>query len=333
MVDRERSDRQLNLFGERPEPTDREVGPARVSGDQRAVAAALPGNLRMGTSSWSFPGWRGLVYDREATKSRLARHGLEAYARHPLLRAVGVDRTFYSSIPAAAFAGYAAVVPDGFRFVVKASSFCTTPRDRGTGLPNELFLDVGHATAEVVGPYAEGLRSKAGALVFQFPPLGREWRSAPERFADRLGEFLSRLPRGVAYAVELRDRELLSERYFEVLEAAGASHCYSVHPRMPSIDQQRRLAASRAGEPVVVRWMLRSGLGYEEAVRRYQPFSRIVDEDRANHERLAELVVESTLNGRQIIITVNNKAEGSAPLTVFRLADAVARQMGQEPVD
>jgi hypothetical protein len=79
--------------------------------------------------------------------------------------------------------------------------------------------------------------------------------------------------------------------------------------------------------------MLRSGLGYEEAVRRYQPFSRIVDEDPANHERLADLAVESTLQGRQIIITANNKAEGSAPLTVFRLAETVARQLKQDPAD
>jgi len=333
MVDRKRSDRQMNLFGERPEPTGRRVGPAPVPGEQRAVAAALPDGLRLGTSSWSFPGWRDLVYDRETTKSHLARHGLEAYARHPLLRSVGVDRTFYAPIPAEAFAEYAAVVPDDFRFLVKASNFCTTPRDRGNGEPNELFLHADYATAEVVGPYAEGLRRKAGALVFQFPPLGRELRSAPERFADRLGEFLSRLPRGAAYAVELRDRDLLSDRYFEVLEAVGASHCYSVHPRMPSIERQRRLAASRAGEPVIVRWMLRSGLGYEQAVQRYQPFSRIVDEDRANHERLVDLVVESTLSGRQIIITANNKAEGSAPLTVFRLAESVARQLEQGPAD
>ncbi|MFM7134105.1 MAG: DUF72 domain-containing protein, partial [Planctomycetota bacterium] len=37
----------------------------------RELAATLPGSLRLGTSSWSFPGWRGLVYRDEATESAL----------------------------------------------------------------------------------------------------------------------------------------------------------------------------------------------------------------------------------------------------------------------
>ena len=42
----------------------------------------------------------------------LARHGLAAYAHHPLLRTVGVDRTFYRSIPAAEFRAMAAAVAE-----------------------------------------------------------------------------------------------------------------------------------------------------------------------------------------------------------------------------
>ena len=82
---------------------------ARSSGDAVAleqrrqrlgiVAAALPDTLLMGTSSWSFPGWRGIVYPDEATPTRLARDGLRDYAKHPLLRTVGIDRSYYAPIP------------------------------------------------------------------------------------------------------------------------------------------------------------------------------------------------------------------------------------------
>jgi hypothetical protein len=34
--------------------------------------------LYLGTSSWTLPGWKGLVYDREATPARLSREGLAA---------------------------------------------------------------------------------------------------------------------------------------------------------------------------------------------------------------------------------------------------------------
>ena len=139
-------DEQLSLFGE-PEPpsNSRTVGAAAVPEDVQAVAGALPGNIRLGTSSWSFPGWEGLVYDREASKAHLARRGLGAYAKHPLLRTVGIDRTFYAPIPASEFAAYAEAVPEDFRFLVKASSECTMPllRDSSGRLaePNPRYLD------------------------------------------------------------------------------------------------------------------------------------------------------------------------------------------------
>ena len=46
----------------------------------RALAAAMPPLLRFGTSSWNFPGWRGLVYAADAPAKHLSRHGLGAYA-------------------------------------------------------------------------------------------------------------------------------------------------------------------------------------------------------------------------------------------------------------
>lgn len=70
--------------------------------------------MRLGTSSWSFPGWAGIVYDHSVSTATLARRGLAAYARHPLLRTVGVDRTYYGPITAEDFAAYAAAVPDEF---------------------------------------------------------------------------------------------------------------------------------------------------------------------------------------------------------------------------
>ena len=80
--------------------------------------------MRLGTSSWLFPGWTGLVFaprsGRPAPEQVLARHGLPAYAAHPLLRTVSLDRTFYAPLTPEEFAAYAAQVPATFRFVVKA---------------------------------------------------------------------------------------------------------------------------------------------------------------------------------------------------------------------
>jgi hypothetical protein len=69
--------------------------------------------------------------------------------------------------------------------------------------------------------------------------------------------------------------------------------------------------------------MLHTGLGYEEAQHRYAPFSSLVDEDPPNRSALAELVLDHALAGHDVIVTANNKAEGSAPLTLYRLAGAI----------
>jgi len=322
---------QLDLFGGPPTGRGRGVGPAAVPGALDRIAGELPVGVHLGTSSWSFPGWEGLVYDRAATKNVLARTGLGAYARHPLLRTVGIDRTYYAPIPASAFADYAADVPEDFRFLVKGSSETTSPyrRDaagRRAGR-NELFLDPGYATDEVVRPFVEGLGDKAGPLVFQFPPVGADHTKDPPRFAERLASFLASLPRGPVYAVELRDRELFCSDYVAALDSGGATHCFNVHPRMPSVGVQRELAAPLADGPLIARWMLHSGLVYEEARQRYEPFSRLVDEDPDARDALAELAIDHSIRRKMVIIVANNKAEGSAPLTVFKLAESIVSRL------
>lgn len=315
---------QRNLFGE--PPRDDRVGPAEAAAEWRRVAAALPAGLRLGTSSWSFPGWHGVVYDRPANEARLAKEGLAAYSRHPLLRAVGIDRTYYAPISEAAFAAYAAQVPDDFRFLTKAPSAITAPSGgREARGPNPGFLDPALAAAIVVEPWRSGLGAKAGPLVFQFPPLGPKFRKDPATFTGPLGEFLGRLPAGPWYAIEVRDRELLTTEYTQALCAAGARHCVCVHPRMPAPREQvERVGEPAASGPLTVRWMLGGGLEYEEARDRYAPFDRLVDQDPEVREQLAELVTARLDAGMEAVVIANNKAEGSAPWTVFRLAERVA---------
>ncbi|HEX5052388.1 MAG TPA: DUF72 domain-containing protein [Planctomycetota bacterium] len=311
---------QQGLFGPLdPDPRDAPaVAPFAVAEAIRELAAALPDRLRLGTSSWTFPGWRGIVYAEGTAQRLLARHGLDAYARHPLLSAVGIDRTFYAPIAAADFAAYAAAVPERFRFLVKAWAEVTSPTTREQQGHNPRYLDVASTTELVVAPALQGLGSRLGPLVFQFPPQGAAVTRRPEAFADALHAFFSRLPRGVHYAVELRDEALLTARYVQALAASSARHCFSVHPRMPSIARQRELVPIDG--PIAVRWMLHRGLDYEQAKARYEPFDRIVDADPTNRTEIAALCDAALTLGVPVTVVVNNKAEGSAPLSVLELA-------------
>ena len=309
------------------------IGVAPLSADFEHLPLQLPEGLRLGTSSWSFPGWAGLVYAKRMAEQMLSREGLGAYSRHPLLRAVGIDRTFYAPLPAEEFRRYAAQVPADFRFVVKAHAALTTPIDRQARniavTPDvDRFLDLGYALERIVTPVAEGLGERLGALLFQFPPLGLPYAREPQLFVDALGSFLGQLPRGPQYAVELRNREFLGPEYADVLARNGVTHCFNVHPRMPSVLEQAEQLGDhswRSGT-VVVRWMLHPTQDYEAARERYFPFDRIVDPDATNRAAVASLLEQVLGRGNEAIVIANNKAEGCAPLTLFGLARELVKR-------
>ena len=309
----------------------RESGPvaaAEPSAETKALAARLPENLWLGTSSWSFPGWAGLVYDREAGETALAREGLAAYARHPLFRSVGVDKTFYRPAPRAEFERLAAQVPAGFRFLVKMWRGVVERDVRGpaggAGAAADAFLDPRVAEVECVRPAVEGLGDKAGPLLFQFPPMHLGGGRAHRGFLAQLSNFLGALPKGPLYAVELRNRTLVSPDYAprlgELLAEHGVAPCLTVHPTMPDIETQSRELALDPSLPLVMRWMLRGNHAYGEAKDLYAPFDKLVEPDDASRDALARLASGALRAGLGVWVIVNNKAEGSSPLSVERLA-------------
>ena len=320
---------QLALFdlGPEPEPEQVGVGAARQPEEVEALGRELPKEIHLGGSTWSFPGWAGLVWDRSYSQTRLAREGLAAYAQHPLLRGVGIDRTHYAPVEAVELAEYREAVPEDFRFLVKAHEACTLARfpdharyGASRGQENPLFLDPAYAADQVVAPFVDGMGAEAGALLFQFAPqdLG-----TPARFAKRLHAFLAALPRGPVYAVELRNREMVTADYGDVLAAVGACHCHNVHPRMPDVRAQARLVRSERGPMTVIRWLLGPGMTYEVAGRRFAPFNRLAAPDSANRRAVADLARAAVAAGRPFLCTINNNAEGSAPLSAVELAKEI----------
>jgi uncharacterized protein YecE (DUF72 family) len=321
------------------------IAPAWLDESLFRLGRQLPPSVYLGTSSWSFPGWQDIVYSRHYTEAQLARSGLAAYSQHPILRAVGIDRSFYRPLAVADYARYASQVPEEFRFVVKAPALVSDAVVRSErGAPaedNPYFLDPAAASDHFIGPAIEGLGRRAGPLVFQLPPLPREWTQGESAIAtiERIGAMLAGLPRLVddvapIYAVELRNAELLTPRFVRMLRDHGARLCIGIHARMPPAARQSAAlhamdAAPEEGDdwrlkgPLVVRWSLASGFRYEEAKSRYAPFDRLLDPDIPTRGTLAHLIHVALKSGQPSFVIANNKAEGSAPLTAIELARAV----------
>lgn len=349
---------QFRLFDDSPTARAMEIvqpaqpSPALVA-DGAALRASRPG-LRLGTSSWSFPGWKGLVYTADHREADLARSGLAAYASHPLMRTVGLDRAFYQPLSVDQYADLAAQTPEDFRFLIKCHQAVTRPDadERGrtfgdtaalreAGVANPLFLDAAYAIDRVIGPTCVGLKSRAGPIVFQFPPLDLAARGpfgGAARFIERVDRFLGQLPRAGSgahglplYAVEFRNGEPLGRaddafrKLADMLRAHNVAYGWVAHPSMPTLSEQRAALAAAGLDAhqqphLTLRWLLRRGLTYEGARDAYAPFNRHVDDDAATRNEIAALVDEALGAGRNAWVIVNNKAEGSGPLSIERIA-------------
>ena len=320
-----RSDDTPSLFPDDPAPRVRGgLGEPPQRDDIAELGRKLPPGLMLGTSSWSFPGWTGTVYDRAVSESTLAREGLAVYARHPLFRSVGVDKTYYRPAPRAEFERMAAQVPSGFRFLVKMWRGVLERGVRGPGAAPDAFLDARVAEVECVRPAIEGLGDKAGPLLFQFPPMHLAGSRAHRGFLAQLAQVLAALPQGPLYAVEVRNRSLMSEEFAPrlggLLAENGAVPCLTVHPTMPDVERQSRELALDPARPLVMRWMLRANHEYGEAKDIYAPFDKLAEPDDPSRDALARLARGALDAGLGVWVIVNNKAEGSSPLSVERLA-------------
>jgi uncharacterized protein YecE (DUF72 family) len=312
------------------------VAPADPGEAVRALAAALKrrhgDSLHLGTSSWHFPGWAGLVWQRPAPEQVLSRHGLAAYACHPLLRCVSLDRAFYRPLDVAAYQALAAQVGTEFRFVVKAAAMISdaVQRDPANGAalqPNPQFLEPAAALALCVQPAVQGLGERLGVLVFQLSPLPAIWLRDPTALHRRLARLFDAvvpaLPAGTLAALEVRDAVLLTPELAALLKRHRVRYCLGLHDRLPGVDGQLpMLRATWPGE-LVCRWNLQRGQRYAQARDRWAPFDRLQAPDLPTRAALARVVAGTLGAGHRAFVTINNKAEGSAPHSVTALAEAV----------
>lgn len=317
---------QLGLFDEPPpEPL------AEASEALAALANRLPDKLRFGTSSWTFPGWAGLVYHRRYPSQRaFLRESLAEYAEHPLMRTVGIDRSYYAPIPEEDLSLYAAQVPADFLCAMKVWQRVTMPvyprhprYGADAGRVNPDFLDAGVFEEQVLAPVKRSFSKAMGPWVVEIAPAPRP--IDPKWFVDKLSLFLSRVSRDFPFSVELRDRKLLTADYIATLRDHDASHVFNFWSRMPSLGDQMRVDGLLGGSVCVVRLLLPPGAKYAVLKDEYAPFDRLVEPQPAMRKDVQRLVQAALARDMETYVLVNNKAEGSSPLTVQALGELLAR--------
>lgn len=311
---------QLDLFGSDPK--------LDFSADE-ALASQLPTGLHFGTSSWTFPGWSGIVYPPKTTLSELRKRGLKLYSRCPLLTSVGIDSSYHRPLDESMLRSYRDQLPSGFRCVSKVFSEITSRFHPRSLEPMPHFLDAAAFERQVLVPIASSFADHQGPLVLEFPELPHAPPIEPTEFAKRLRRFFSQVSTSFTYAVELRDRSLFGDAYAEVLAQFGVSHVLNYWERMPSLKEQFERLRGEVGTPGVVRLLIPPGLRYSDRKRKLDPFDAIVDPRKDMREHVLQIINAFAERNAPLFVIVNNKAEGCSPLTIRELAKLVVR--GQDP--
>ena len=299
------------------------------------LAQAVPDWIHLGPSTWTFPGWAGLVYAGRPSQSALVRSGLFACSRYPLFRTVGIDRSFYSPLTPEELSEYSKQLPPGFPCIAKMWDEVTTcvfprhPRQGArAGLKNPRFLD-GATAAEVIAPYLTHFADHLGAILFELSPSLPEDLPSPIEFARRLDVLLSMLPIGPRYAFELRNRDLLTPRYLDTLRAHGAAHVLSEWTAMPPLGEQLAIPNLITAPFAICRLSLPPGARYEERSAQMAPFDQLKDPRPPLRADLISLFRQCAKRQpeptRPVFVLFNNNVEGCSPLSVKALAREIAR--------
>jgi uncharacterized protein YecE (DUF72 family) len=158
--------------------------------------------IRVGTSGFSYPEWRGSFYPRRFPSARMLPYYAERFST------VELNSTFRRMPTGKAVAGWAQVTPAGFVFALKVPQRIThLARLRDVAEPFAEFLDT-----------IAGLGNKRGPLLLQLPPNFR-------KDAGRLGECLARVPPSVRMAVEVRHPSWLDDEVYDLLRGRNAALC------------------------------------------------------------------------------------------------------------
>jgi uncharacterized protein YecE (DUF72 family) len=166
----------------------------------------------IGTSGWTYDGWRGPFYPKEVRK----KDWLAWYATQ--FPTTEINGSFYRTPSLEAVRGWREQTPKDFLFAWKASKFITHWKRLSEKCDNSI---------ELMETRLKALSPKVGAVLFQLPPQFAKNR-------ERLASFLKMLPRCYPYAFEFRHQSWYEDDILDLLRDHDVSLCLSDHHDAPS---------------------------------------------------------------------------------------------------
>jgi uncharacterized protein YecE (DUF72 family) len=293
------------------------------AGLARRLRSLAQENIWIGTSSWKYPGWLDQIYTRERyqTRGKVSQKRFDAECLAEFAETFPIvcgDFSFYQFPSPEYWQKLFTTAPPGLQFALKVPEEVTAevfPRHARygprAGMVNESYLNADALAALFLEPL-EPYRERIGSLIFEFGARG----ASPREFAAKLDPFLGALPPTFRYGVEVRNREYLQPRYFEILRQHRAAHVLSAWTKMPPLSEQIAMPDAFPADFTVVRALLRQGRAYEDAVQQFTPYDQVRDENPEARDALRAVIRRMREERRAAYIFVNNRLEGNAPETI-----------------
>jgi len=195
--------------------------------------------LKIGTCSWKYDSWKGLVYSNDSDINYLREYS-------KIYDYVEIDQWFWSlrgmnniNLPQKdVVKSYKESVPPNFKFSIKIPNsitlthFYKTEKDE-PAIPNQHFLSV-EILNEFLG-LIKPLHKNLGPLMFQFEYLNNEKMKSQFEFQGLFREFSSKFPEGFRFSIETRNPNYLTDTYFQFLKDNKLSHVFLQGYSMPPI--------------------------------------------------------------------------------------------------
>jgi uncharacterized protein YecE (DUF72 family) len=276
--------------------------------------------LRIGTCSWKYDSWRGIVY---SSKQKI--NYLEEYSAR--YNTVEIDQWFWSlfddivRLPEeSTVKDYNNSVPADFKFTIKVPNSITLthyyPSKNIKGLkenPNFLDPDLFHQFLKTLKPIAP----KIGALMFQFEYLNKNKMSSQAELLDRLEAFYENIDKTYPCAFEIRNPNYLNKNYFGFIDKINSAHVLLQGYFMPSIKDVFDKYYEHIGKPVIIRLHGPDRKKIEELTGK--DWSKIVLPKDEKLSTLPSIINYFSEREVDVYVNVNNHFEGSAPLTIEKI--------------
>ena len=143
--------------------------------------------------------------------------------------------------------------------------------------------------------------------------------ASQDRFLESLEPFVSQLPSGHQYAVEVRNPKYLTEAYLELLAWHGVSPVLLQGYWMPPVAQVYERWQSTIGQQefAIIRLLGPDRKGIEKETGKQ--WDRVVAPKDHELGDIADVVQDLAGRDIEVYLNINNHYEGSAPQTIERI--------------